>query len=48
MWATLDMIEKAESSEFYRNLTIAFRKALASPDPTQRVPVRKLPASHMS
>lgn len=42
MRATLDMIEKAESSEFYRDLTIAFRKALASPDPAQRIPIQRL------
>jgi len=42
MRATLDLIEKAESSEPYRKLSITFRNALASKDPTKLVPIDKL------
>ncbi|MEH3146008.1 MAG: DUF4760 domain-containing protein [Methylobacterium frigidaeris] len=37
--ATLDLIEKAESSEFYRDLAVAFRNALAPDDPTKKTPL---------
>ncbi len=42
MRATLDLIEKAESSEFYRELIRVFRRALAQKDVTKRVPVDQL------
>ncbi|WP_298956625.1 DUF4760 domain-containing protein [uncultured Methylobacterium sp.] len=37
--ATLDLIEKAESSEFYRDLAVAFRNALAPDDPAKKTPL---------
>jgi hypothetical protein len=42
MRATLDMIDKAEASESYRRQTITFRKALASKDLNNRIPLDKL------
>ena len=42
MRATLDLIEKSESSEFYRDLTLTFQAAFAARDEKKRVPHDKL------